>query len=312
MPMFHANSTWISSLMHMIGAECVVYPSGGYDAAEVLTMISEYKVTWTSLVPTMLIRILNVLKEAEQRFDLTSMRLLLCSSAPLMTKTKEETLQFFKGIDIYEAYGATETGWVTMLKHEDELEKVQSVGRPIFGQSVKLLGDSGEEIALGQVGEIFSCSAGRPIREYWRKPDTTKKGFRYNNEWFTVGDMARADKDGFFYLEGRKEDMIITGGENVHPAEVENIISLHPKVDEVSVIGVPDDLWGERVHAVVRVKGDEKLKETEVIDFCRDRMAGYKRPRSVEFVDDFPKTPTGKIQRRLLREKYWSGGSLYK
>jgi long-chain acyl-CoA synthetase len=304
MPVFHSNSTWFGMLMCMLGGTNVIYHSGGFNPEEILQIIEKEKVTWTSVVPTMLTMILNLPDNIKNSYNLSSMRTLVCSSAPLMTKTKEDTVAFFKGIDIYEGYGSTETGWVTMLRPEDQLTKVRSVGLPVFGKEVRLLDEQGNDVPAGQIGELFARGIGITIKEYWCNPEGTAKAF--HGDWFTVGDMARCDEEGYIYLGDRKSDMIISGGENVYPMEVENLVARHPKVAEVAVVGVPDELWGERVHAVIKLKEGEVSDQEEIIDFCRGKIAGYKRPRSVDFADELPKSATGKILRRKVREPYWA------
>jgi len=310
MPFFHSNSTWHSQVAVMMGASIVVYQSGGFNPEEILSIMDKEKVTLVSVVPTMLTMILNLPDAVKAKYDVSSMKGIMCGSAPLMTHTKEQTMAFFKNAYMFEGYGATETGIVTNLAPHEQIRKVRSVGRCAVGKEIRLLDEEGKDVPPGEVGELYTRGLGVLLVEYWRNPEGTAKAFR--DDWCTVGDMARIDEEGFYYLEDRKADMIISGGENVYPTEVENVLARHPAVLESAVVSMPDELWGEKVHAVVVLREGIKLTSEELIDFCRDKLAGYKRPKSVDFVKELPKNPTGKILRRKVRESYWGKGkSLY-
>jgi long-chain acyl-CoA synthetase len=302
MPIFHSNSTWFVQIMAMLGGTTVVYPSGRFDAGEILSFIEKERITFTSVVPTMLTLILN-LPQTSKNKDVSSLRSISCGSAPLMAKTKEEAIKFFSGVDIVEGYGSTETGIVTVLRPEEHLFKPRSVGRPRIGKEVRLLDDKGNQVPTGEIGELYAKGIGILLTEYWQNPKGTKDAFK--DGWCTVGDMARQDEDGYFYLEDRKKDMIISGGENIYPTEVENVISRHPKVLEVAIIGLHDEMWGEKVHAVIVLKDQEApLSKEEIIEFCRGKIAKYKTPKSIAFAKELPKSATGKIVRRQVRELY--------
>ena len=302
MPIFHSNSTWFLQETAISGGTTIIYPSIGFDPEKVLNIIEKEKVTFTSLVPTMLTMILN-LPEAAKKKNISSLRMLLSSSAPLMTKTKEAALEYFKDIDLYEGYGSTETGTVTILRPEDQRRKVRSIGRPSIGKEVCLLDQTGKEVPVGEIGELYTKGIGVLLSKYWKNPKGTKDAFR--GDWCTVGDMGRQDDEGYFYLEDRKKDMIISGGENVYPTEVENVITKYPHVIEVAVIGIQDELWGEKVHAeiVLNIQGDVAIKE-KIIEFCNGKLARYKIPKSISFAKELPKSATGKILRRQVRENY--------
>ncbi|WP_284035499.1 long-chain-fatty-acid--CoA ligase [Neobacillus sp. 114] len=302
MPMFHGNSTWFVQMVALNGGTSVVFPSTGFNPEELLRIIETEKITFTSLVPTMLTMILNLPEKIKNKYDVSSLRMLLSSSAPIMSKTKEDTLKFFEGIDLYEFYGATEAGIVTLLRPVDQSRKARSVGQVVVGQEVRLLDESGNEVPVGEIGEIYVKGICVVLDEYWENPEATSEAHR--EDWLSIGDMARMDKEGYIYLGDRKKDLIISGGENVYPTEVENVIASHPKVYEVAVIGLYDELWGEKVHAVVELKSGEVVEEQEIIDYCRDKLAGYKIPKSVDFVEKLPKNPTGKIVRRTIKEQY--------
>ncbi|WP_175492779.1 long-chain-fatty-acid--CoA ligase [Bacillus sp. OK048] len=302
MPMFHGNSTWFLQMIAINGGTSVVFPSIGFNPEELLSIIQKEKITLTSLVPTMLTMILNLPENIKNKYDMSSLRMLLSSSAPIMLKTKEETLKFFSGADLYEFYGATEAGIVTLLRPGDQYRKACSVGQVVVGQEIRLLDEDGNKVPEGEIGELYVRGICVLLDEYWDNPEATREAHR--EDWLSIGDMARMDEEGFIYLGDRKKDIIISGGENVYPSEVENVISRHPKVYEVAVIGLFDELWGERVHAVIGLKPGEVVEEQEIIDYCRDKLAGYKIPKSVDFVEQLPKNPTGKIVRRTLKEQY--------
>jgi len=310
MPLFHSNSIWFSEIMVMMGGSMVIYPSGGFDPEEILRTISEEEITLMSVVPTMLTMILNLPVPVRSKYGLASMKAVLTGSAPLMTRTKEQTIECFRNAVLFEGYGSTETGMVTVIRPEDQLGKVRSVGLATAGKEIRLLDDDGNDVPEGSVGELYARGLGILLVEYWNDPRGTAKAFR--GDWCTVGDMGRRDAEGFYYLEDRKADMIISGGENIYPTEVENVIVKHPGVLESVVVAIPDPVWGEKVHAVVVLKEGMDTKGDELIDFCRDKLAGYKRPRSIDFVQQLPKTPTGKLLRRQVREAYWGkDGKIY-
>ncbi len=298
MPLIHSNSIWFASLMIAVGGTSYIYHSGGFSPKEILEIIEKEKITITSVVPTMLNLILNF--PDKDRFDISSLTQLLVSSAPLLTKTKVETLNFFKGAKMYEGYGSTETGLVTSLKPKDQLRKIRCIGQVAIMKEVKLLDENKEEVGVGEVGELYARGRGILIKEYYKDEKATASS--YYNGFFTVGDMARMDEEGYFYLVDRKNDMIISGGENIYPTEIEEVISKHPSVFEVAVVGVPDEKWGEAVKAVVVAK--EEIGEEELREFCRKHLAGYKCPKSFDFVKELPKTATGKISRREVRRWY--------
>lgn len=299
MPMFHSNGIGFSLTAICRGATTVILKK--FDPEEVLQTIHEERITFASMVPTMFNMILNLPENVKNRYDVSSVRLLVSSSAPLLTTTKERVLEFFKEMELIEFYGSSEAGIVTYLEPEDQYRKVRSVGKPGSFVKVKLLDENGNEVKPGEIGELFSfgpCADG-----YYKLEKETKEAFR--DGWFSAGDMAMMDEEGYFYIVDRKKDMIISGGENIYPVEIEEVLSKHPAVYEAAVIGIPNELWGEQVHALIVLKPGANVSGEEIIEYSRTKLAGYKIPRSVEFVEDLPKNPTGKILKRILREKYW-------
>lgn len=300
MPLFHSNSIWFCLAQLLAGGTIYLYPSGGFNPREILEIIEREKITFSSLVPTMYTLILNL--PDKEKYDTSSLRVLLTSSAPLMTKTKEDILAFFKYVSLFEGYGATESGLVTTLRPKDQFRKVRCCGQACSSVAVKILDPEGKEVGPGVVGELFSRSPYQ-FEGYYKMPQADRDAFR--GEWFSAGDMAAYDAEGYYYIVDRKKDMIISGGENIYPTEIDDILSKHPKVLEAAVIGVPDEKWGEAVKAVVILKKEAQATEEELIRYCKERLAGYKVPKSIDFVAEMPKSPTGKILKRQLREAYW-------
>ncbi len=301
MPLCHINSTFFTFTFLYIGGSVYLHPARSFRAEEILDIIEARKITFISLIPTHYNLILNV-PEKDRRRDVRSITKLLCSSAPVRRQVKKAIMEFFPGVQLYEGYGSTEAGIVTVLKPEDQLRKLGSIGYESLGTDfIRLLDENGEEVPDGQVGELYSRGP-MLFDEYYKLPEKTKSAFQ--GEWFSAGDMARRDPDGFYEIVDRKDNMIITGGEHVYPSEVEEVVGGHPKVFDAACISLPDDKWGEKVAVVVIPKAE--LTEQEILDWCRDRMAGYKRPKQVIFIqpDDMPRTATGKILHRILRERF--------
>jgi len=305
MPLFHANAISSASIGHYGGQTIVVMER--FDAEEMLRLIEKYKATFSSMVPTMFNRLKNLPRDVFQKYDTSSMRAMIQSSAPLPFSTKQWIIGNFKNCGLHEFYGGTEVGVVTYLPPEEQLKRPGSVGRGLPTVEIKLVDDEGNEVPQGQIGQFISRPLqGAPIEraaEYYRDKESTAKWFK--DGWFYSGDMAYVDEDGYYYLVDRKIDMIISGGENIYPAEIEAVLYRHPKILEAAVIGIPDEEWGESVKAVLVLREGEVVTPDEVISFCRERLAGYKVPRSVDFVQDLPKTDTGKILKKVLKAPYW-------
>jgi acyl-CoA synthetase (AMP-forming)/AMP-acid ligase II len=304
MPLYHVNSTFYGPLFLYIGGSLFVGRDKRFDPVELLRVFSDEKITFTSLIPTHYNLILNVPEAVRKQFDTGSVRKLLCSSAPTRGEVKKGILQCFPNVELFEAYGSTEAGMVTLLRPEDQMRRLGSIGKECLGtDNLKLLDSDGKDVAIGEVGELYSRGP-MMFDEYYGLPDKTKASFR--DGYFTARDMAKKDDQGYYYLLDRKDNMIISGGEHVFPSEVEEVICRHPKVFDVAVIGVPDNVWGEAVKAVVILKNGETTTQQEIIDWCKGKMAGYKKPKSVDFIspEEMPRTTTGKILHRKLREKY--------
>jgi fatty-acyl-CoA synthase len=308
MPLCHANSLYFMLTFAMLGATIVVDDRRSFDAAALLSLLAREHISFTSLVPTHYIMMLDLPAETKAQHDLSRVGKLLISSAPARKETKLAIMELFPNGRLFELYGSTEGGWVTVLRPEEQLARLGSVGREWAGSgAIKLLDDAGHEVADGEVGELFSRTA-YVFDGYWKNPDKTAEAFAEGG-WCSVGDMAYRDADGYIHLVDRKSNMIISGGENIYPSEVEAALAAHPAVQDVAVVGLPHAKWGEAVCAVVVLRPGMAADEAALIDWCRDRMAGYKRPREVRFIaeDRMPRTATGKIQHRLLRERLTAG-----
>ena len=304
MPMCHANSLNFGSTFTYIGATVVVDDRKSFDAEALLATIAAQRITFTSLVPTHYIMALGLPDKVKQSYDVSRIRKLMISSAPARKDTKLAILDYFKNSQLYELYGSSEAGWVTLLRPDEQIEHLGSVGREWTGSGpVKILDPGGNEVPDGEVGELFSCTP-YTFDGYLNDPAKTKESLR-DDGYCSVGDLARRDEQGFIHLVDRKSNMIISGGENIYPSEIENILGRYPGVKDVAIVGLPHEKWGEAVHAVIVMHDGERANESEVLEWCRDKMAGYKRPRGVSFMTEaeMPRTATGKIQHRLLRDK---------
>ena len=303
MPMCHANSLYFSHTFTHRGATCIIDDRRSFDPEALLATLASEKVTFTSLVPTHFIMMLGLPVATRAKYDVSAVAKLLVSSAPARKDTKVAILEHFPNAELFELYGSTEAGWVTLLRPDEQLARLGSVGREWGGTgAIRLLGPDDREVPDGEVGELYSRTS-YVFDGYWKDPEKTREAFR--GEWCSVGDMGRRDADGYIHLVDRKSNMIISGGENVYPFEVETVLGAHPCVKDVAVVGVPDAKWGEAVVAVVVLHDGQTATECELIDWCRERMAGYKRPRAIRIVeqDALPRTPTGKVLHRVLRER---------
>ncbi len=272
---------------------------------EALALIERYRITATHMVPTMFHRLLKLPEAERNRHDLSSLKSVIHAAAPCPVETKHKMMQWW-GPVIYEYYAATEGGGA-YVKPKDWLAHPGTVGKPFPGAVLKIIDEAGNELPAGEVGTIYM---GSPIGEfeYYKDADKTEKA-RHGN-LFTVGDVGYLDVDGWLFISDRKTDMIISGGVNIYPAEIEALLHQHPKVADVAVFGVPDEDWGESVKAVVEplpgVPTGPDLAE-ELTDYCRQNLASYKVPRSIDFREALPRLPTGKLYKRLLRDEYWQG-----
>jgi acyl-CoA synthetase (AMP-forming)/AMP-acid ligase II len=309
MPCCHVNSLFYSFVVTWVGGTVAAYNMVSFNPEELLRAFQNLKVTFTSLVPTHYIMMLALPDEVKKKYDLSSVKKLLISSAPARRDTKLGVLEMFKNAELYEAYGSTEAGIVTILKPHEQLTKLGSIGREVIGSDIIQLYDEDGHLVTepNVVGELYSRSP-MVFEAYWKEPEKTAAAMK--GEYFSAGDMAYRDEDGYYVLVDRKANMIISGGENVFPSEVENIVGSHPKVKDVAVVGVPHEKWGESVMAVIVLHEGQTATPEEITGFCKGKIAGYKVPKNVVFIKDeeMPRSAAGKILHRLLRERYgkWS------
>ncbi|MGD9600311.1 MAG: class I adenylate-forming enzyme family protein [Gammaproteobacteria bacterium] len=303
MPLCHANSLYFGTAFVHLGGTCHIEDRRSFDPEALLKTLAEDRVTFTSLVPTHYIMLLALPEAVKRRYDLGAVGKLMISSAPARQDTKRGIMQLFPNGRLYELYGSTEAGWVTLLRPDEQLRKLGSVGREWAGSgAIRLLDAQGREVPDGEVGELYSRTA-YVFDGYWKNPEKSAEAFA--GEWCSVGDMARRDAEGYLWLVDRKSNMIISGGENVYPTEVESVLGQHPAVRDVAVIGLPHEKWGETPHAVVVLHDGRAASDAELHQWCRERLAGFKCPAGVTFItdDEMPRTATGKIQHRVLRQR---------
>jgi long-chain acyl-CoA synthetase len=285
-----------------VGQALVIH--GKFDAEQTLEAIQRHGVTTAYMVPTQFVRLLRLPPEIRSRYDVSSLQVVVHSAAPCPLEVKKDMLAWW-GPVIWETYGGME-GAATIAKPYRWLEKPGTVGRAVKGMRVTILDDDGHELPAGEVGNVYLRSDG-PRFEYRDAPELTDSVHRGGA--FTLGDVGYLDADGYLFLCDRAKDMIISGGVNIYPAEVEGVLSSHPAVSDVAVIGIPDPEWGEQVRAIVEpspgVEPSDELTE-ELLALCRSRLAGYKCPRSLEYRPGLPRTETGKLYKRLLRDEYWA------
>jgi acyl-CoA synthetase (AMP-forming)/AMP-acid ligase II len=305
-PMFHiAGDTMVRSILYMGGCNIILK---SFDPAATLQLIQGHKATHISIVPTHLVAMLAL--PDVKKYDVSSLKFIWYGGSPMPVEVLKKGLETFGNV-FGQGYGQSESGpAICHLPKEDhdvlgtpDEKKLASVGQPDIGVQVRIVDDKGKDIGTGELGEIIVRSK-HIMLEYWKKPKDTSNTIV--DGWLHTGDIGRYDEKGYVFLVDRKKDMIITGGENVFPREIEEILYRNPKVHEVAVIGIPDPYWVEKVHAVVSLKKGAKATAEELIVFCKKNMASYKAPKSVEFIDVLPKNAAGKIMKRDLREKYWA------
>ena len=297
-PGYHSGVAFFVALHQVLGATNVIQPK--FDADGALDLIERHRVTTTFMAPTLLQRLVDA--QQRGRRDLSSLRAVILGAAPCPHALKVRA-EAVLGEVLWEFYGATETGINTVLRPEDQLRKPGSCGTAVPGQEIRLVGPDGRDVADGEPGELMVRNGW--LAEYYQRPDATGKSL--HDGFFSVGDVAYRDADGYYYICDRQVDMVISGGANIYPAEVEAALHGHPAVMDAAVIGVPDEQWGESVKGIVQLWPGMSVTADELIAFCDQRLAGYKKPRSIDFVDELPRDAAGKLLKRKLREPYWAG-----
>jgi len=308
-PFYHV--TFEDNIRNVLIANTIlIRKEGHFDPKEVLEMLAREKVTICQFVPTMISSMLQ--EKSIEEYDLSHLRLIAYAASPMPVELLKKALARFK-CQFIQFYGQTETGpLTTILRPEDhvlegseaQVARLASAGRPVVDYEVRIVDEDGNDVAVGEVGEIIVRSEAMTIG-YWDLPEETNATIK--DGWLYTGDFGRFDKQGYLFIADRKHDMIISGGKNIYPREIEEVLYSHDAIQEAAVIGVPDEYWGESVKALVVLKEGMKTSEEEIISFCKENLANYKKPRSVEFRQQLPKSSTGKILKRVIREEYWKG-----
>lgn len=307
-PQFHAGGNMAQMAEILVGATTVVAPR--FDPEQVTALIERERVSFVCFVPSMLVFMLESPQLTAKR--VTSIRRVMYGGSAISSDRLSRALEIFNA-DFQQVYGQTEAGvFATMLHGDDHRAGLEpsrsdlllSCGRESLGYSVRIVDADGQELPPGQVGEIAIHSSS-VMQGYWNLPDATSKSVR--SGWLHTGDLGRRDPVNYFYIVDRKIDLIVSGGENVYPVEVENVVSAHPDVLEVAVIGVPDPKWGEAVKAIVALRAGAQPSEAKIIEFCLGKIAGFKTPKSIDFVATLPRTSSGKVIKTELRKPYWGG-----
>jgi acyl-CoA synthetase (AMP-forming)/AMP-acid ligase II len=307
-PLYHAAAA-VSSFAVVVWGGCL-YLQEDFNPLEVVRALSEERIVVTTLVPAMIQACLVYVPDIDKRnFD--NLRTIIYGASPIAEETLRKAAAVFK-CDFIQAYGMTETTAVlTFLLPDDHRRALKdtpdlllSAGRPLVGTELKIVDEDDDTLPNGQIGEI--CGRGPQLmRGYWNLPDESAAALR--GGWMHTGDAGILDDDGYLYVQDRVKDMIVSGGENVYPRVVEDVLFKHPAVADVAVIGVPDEQWGETVKAIVVLRDGMTATAEEIMDFCRDKLGGYERPRSVDFIAMLPRNPSGKVLKKDLREPYWAG-----
>ncbi|CQR65586.1 acyl-CoA synthetase [Streptomyces leeuwenhoekii] len=306
-PVYHAAPLRFGAVVHALGGTIVMMER--FDPEQALAAIERYRVTHTQMVPTMFVRMLKLPQDVRDGYDLSSLRVAVHAAAPCPVDAKQAMMRWWGPI-LHEYYSCTETNGITLIGPDEWLRRPGSVGRAGIGVP-HVCDDEGRELPTGEIGTIYFERDELPF-EYHNDPERTQAAQHPRHPtWTTVGDVGHLDDDGYLFLTDRKNFMIISGGVNIYPQEIENVLVMHPDVIDAAVIGIPDDEMGEQVRAVVQAaEGVEAGSELEqrLIAFVRRHIAHYKAPRSIDFVDRLPRTPTGKLVKGRLRDRYLSQG----
>jgi len=301
-PLYHSGPLMFATLAHSLGGSIVTMRK--FQPAAWLDAVRVHRATNTFSAPTQLKRIVALPPEDLARADMSSMRILVANAAPVPFALKQEVVEKLGDGFLYEIYGSTELGVVTVLPPEDQLRKPGSCGKTYGPIDVRIVRDDGTEAATGEPGELFIRTR-LAMDGYHRTEEQLTE--LADHDWKSVGDVAYLDDEGYLHICDRKKDMIISGGVNIYPAEIEAVLHQHPGVMDVAVFGIPDDEWGESVYAILQARAGVTLDLDEVREFAAVHLAGYKQPRGYELRDELPRTESGKLLKRVLRDEFWSG-----
>lgn len=300
-PMYHCFGMVLGTLLCATSGATIVFPSAGFDAAKTLEVLEAERCTAFHGVPTMFIALLD--EPDFDKYDLTSLRTGIMAGAPCPIELMRQVISDMHMSEITIGYGMTETGPLsTLTLPDDPVElRVTTVGRPLPHTEIKIIDEDGSIVPTGTRGEL--CTRGYCVMPgYWDDPERTAESID-KSRWIRTGDLATMDESGYLRIVGRIKDMLIRGGENIYPREIEELLYTHPKIDEVEVFGVPDKKFGEEIAAWIRLEQGESATEDEIREFCKGKLAHFKIPRYIRFVDEFPLTVTGKVQKFVMREQ---------
>ena len=297
-PLYHNAAIFFVLNNLYFGSTTVVHRK--FNVEQTFRDIDKYAVTNAFLVPTQLHQLIQ--SPLRKAFDLSSLRVIVSGAAPLATATKEAIFDCFPGMELHELYGLTETGLITNLRPADQRRKARCAGQAFLNMEFKIVGADGDELPGGEVGEIVTRGA-TLFDGYYGNEQATRDAWRHG--WFHTGDVGRIDEEGFLYIVDRLKDMILSGGVNVYPKDIEDVIYTIPAVRDVAVIGIPNERWGEAVHAIVVTRAGEGLTEQQVLDRCREKLSAFQEPKTVEFRAELPRNPSGKLLKRVLRAEFW-------
>ena len=300
-PIFHQSFASIAIVTLCVGGRVIL--AREFEPSAALSDFARHRVTWSFMVPKMLSALVETIKAQPRPVAHHNLRVLLSSGATLPRPLFAALERAFPSARINDAYGWTESGWITVSSHADILRKGRSIGRASFGCEVAILDAEGRELGPNEVGRIYACNP-VPFLGYHANPTATAE--MRVGRWETGGDVGYLDDEGYLYILDRERDIIITGGENVYPAEIERVLSDHPALLEVAVVGVPDAQWGESPRACIVLRPNQTVTDEDVLAFCQDRIARYKRPRSVFRMEALPRNSMGKVLRRELRSRFWT------
>ncbi len=304
-PLYHSGPGGFMGVAQALGQTVVLQRKFG--AEDWLRIVTKHKITSTFAAPTPIRMICSLPADVKAKYDTSTMRIMIANAAPWSMALKHMYLADFPAHSLFEVYGSTELGVNCVLRPEDQLRKPGSCGRPAPGVDIKLFDDDGHEVTgtgPDHPGELF-VKSGSVFADYYKQHDKFEADQKHGYQ--TVGDIAYRDDEGYLHICGRKKDMIISGGMNIYPAEIEAALELHTDIYEVAVFGIPSDEWGETVHAVVVTREGAGLVESDVTTFAREKLASYKVPRSITWSDELPKTGSGKVLKRELRAPFWAG-----
>ena len=305
-PLYHA-APLAFSLVGPIAAGVTVVLMDGWDSEQALALVERHRVTASHMVPTMFHRLLGLPPQVREKYDLSSLRLIIHGAAPCPVPVKKALIDWLGPI-VVEYYAATE-GFGSIVTSEVWLSKPGTVGKPAEGQ-ILILDKEGKPAAAGEIGAVYLRAPEGTRFEYFKDSEKTRRAFTADGQHFTLGDMGYLDADSYLFLADRSADVIISGGVNIYPAEVDAVLLLHPAVADVATIGAPNDDWGEEVRSVVLLREGREASAAlalELVEFCRARLTHFKCPRAVDFAAELPREDNGKIYRRKVRDRYWQG-----